>query len=155
MAAVKISNPTSPLARILDGQEGRSFDEMVAASEVRVERLLPGNRDFVRECIVAISHIYDEGEDGMFRRSQELGDLAMSIADVAGAARLPALGEVARGICAMIESLLSAGVWHTDGLNLHIMSLTLLSAGNPLPPGEVTTMLSQLREMRKAIGVLE
>ena len=155
MAAVKISNPTSPLAKILEGHDGRSFDDMVAASEVRVEGLLPANRDFVREQITAITRIYDEGEDGMFRRSHELGDLAMTIAEVAGAARLPALGEVARGIRAMIESLLSAGVWHTDGLNLHIMSLTLLSAGNPLPPDEITKMLSQLREMRRAIGVLE
>ena len=72
-----------------------------------------------------------------------------------GKTQLDAIGEVARGICAMIESLLSAGVWHTDGLNLHIMSLTLLSAGKPLPADEISKMLNQLREMRRAIGVLE
>jgi uncharacterized protein YnzC (UPF0291/DUF896 family) len=155
MAVVKTFNPANRLAQILEGSEGVSFEEMVAASEVRVEDLLPGLRESVREKINAITVIHDEGEDSLFARSQEVGDLAMNIAEVAGAARLPALGEVARGICAMIESLLSAGVWHTDGLNLHIMSLTLLSAGKPLPADEVRKMLKQLREMRRAIGVLE
>ena len=155
MAAVKMSNPANRLAQILEGSDGVSFEEMVAASEVRVENLLPSLRESVREKIDAITEIYEDGEESLFSRSQEVGDLAMNIAEIAGAARLPALGEVARGICAMIESLLSAGVWHTDGLHLHIMSLTLLSAGKPLPADEVSRMLNQLREMRRSIGVFE
>jgi len=155
MAAVKVSKPANRLAQILEGSDGVSFAKLVEASEVRVDNLLPGLRESVREKIDAITKIYNGGEESLSAGSTEVGDLAMNIAEIAGAARLPALGEVARGICAMIESLLSAGVWHTDGLNLHIMSLTLLGAGKPLPADEVSKMLNQLREMRRAIGVLE
>ena len=155
MAVVQITNPPNPLAQILEGSDGVSFDEMVAASAAGIETLLPSIREFVRARIIELTKIFEEGEESMFGRSAEIGALAMNIAEVAGAARLPSLGEVARGICAMVDSLLSAGVWHSEALNLHITSLTLLNAGIPLPPDEIKKMLNQLREMRRAVGVLE
>jgi hypothetical protein len=99
--------------------------------------------------------IYEEGEEIMFARCYEMRDAAMAIADVAAAGRMPHIGEVAAGIRAMIESLSASGVWHTDALELHVTSLVLLSH-DPAPcETEAQTILTRLRGMRKAIGVVE
>ena len=155
MAAVKITRPENRLAKVMEGYEGATFGELVAASERRLDTLSKDLRAYVLQQSAEIIGFGGESEDGLFERCKALGDTAMNVAEVAGAAGLDAIGEVARGIRAMVDSLAVAGVWHTDGLKVHIAALAIL-IGKPATPGkEIALMLGQLHAMRKSLGVVE
>ena len=64
-----------------------------------------------------------------------------------------ALGEVARGVCAMVDCLITSGIWHTEALDLHLTSLSLLCRPDPPSEREEARIIARLREMRFAIGV--
>ena len=154
MTAVRIFNPPNRLAKIVEGHDGVAFNDLVTASERRIEDLQDDIREYVREEVKRIVGIYAHGEEIMFARCKELGDAAMNVADVAGAAKLCDLGEVAGGIRAMIDSLFGKGVWHTDALEAHITSLILFNAESPSKE-EADKVLSRLSKMRAAVGVVE
>ena len=154
MTAVRIFNPPNRLAKIVEGHDGVAFNDLVTASEGRIEDLQDDIREYVREEVKRIVGIYAHGEEIMFARCKELGDAAMNVADVAGAAKLCDLGEVAGGIRAMIDSLFGKGVWHTDALEAHITSLILFNAESPSKE-EADKVLSRLSKMRAAVGVVE
>ncbi len=155
MASVKISMPTNRLGKIVEGHEGVAFDTLVAASEKRLSLMKEDLRTYIQAQIQEIVAIHALGEELMFARCRELEHAAMNIADVAGVAQLGAIGEAANGIRAMIGSLFCKGVWHTDALELHITSLLLLNTDPPPSAEETGSVLSRLRKMRAAVGVVE
>ena len=155
MSQARIFTPPNRLAKILGGLEGRCFDDLVTASENRLGKLEGAIRGYVADQLERLLSIHAQGEVAIFSRSRELGETAMNIAEVAGAARLEATSEVARGLRAMIDSLVTVGVWHTEALSLHISSLALLNRGDPPPVGQTQAMLQELKALRAAIGVVE
>jgi len=155
MTKVRIFDPPNRLAKIVQGSEGVCFDELVAASEDRIELLKDQLQIYVRDQVRRVVWFGSLEEEIIFARCAELGQAAMNIADVAGAAQLEQLGEVAHGIRAMIDSLFCKGVWHTDALEAHITSLALLSHEPPPSAKEGDAILKRLARMRAAIGVIE
>lgn len=147
--------PRNRLADVLAGPEGDLADALVAEAERRVEGLGPEIRaDIDRRCAL-IDEIVAGGEAEAFGRSLELSDAALAICETAAAAGLEPLGDVARGVRAMIDSLIASGVWHSDALELHVQALTLLRMTPPLPLPQRQAMLTRLRDMRRAVGVVE
>jgi len=155
MTKVRIFNPPNGLAKILEGGEGVHFDELVAGSEGRIGEMKDVLQDYVRDQARRVVWFGSLEEEIIFARCGELSQAAMNIADVAGAAELEQLGEVAHGIRAMIDSLYCKGVWHTDALEAHITSLALLNSEPPPSVKEGDAILKRLARVRAAIGVVE
>jgi hypothetical protein len=155
MTNVKIFLPHNRLAKIVDSPDGVAFDKLVADSERRASLMAVSIRAYVSEQIALIVDIYDQGEEILFARCVEVSDAALHIAEIAAAAGSPDLGEAARGIRAMVDSLVNAGVWHTDALELHITSLELFSGSSAPGREEADRILERLQVMRRSIGVIE
>ncbi len=155
MIATKIFWAENRLAKILPKVGGAAFEDLVAASEARVALLADKIREHVSAQVAQIVKIHDMGEEEMFAQCIEIGDAAMNIAETAGAAELQPVGEAARGIRAMVDSLVSSGVWHSDALALHITSLALLNGPTPPSAKETKAILKRLHDLRAAIGVAE
>lgn len=153
MKTVKIFTPDNRLAKVIDSPDGISFAELVGDAEARVETLAEGIGRYVDEQIAVIAAIQVQGELVIFGESLALSRAALNIAEIAGAAGHEALGEVARGVCAMVDGLLASGIWHSDALDLHLTSLSLLN--DPTPPDAVERerIIKRLADMRRAVGI--
>ena len=64
------------------------------------------------------------------------------------------IGEIARGLDAMVQSAAHGGVWRADAVRLHIQSLGMVDQTRPDRTGEAT-ILENLRALRRAIGTVE
>lgn len=154
MAAPRIFTPENRLAKILQTLDGCTRSELIAEAEARVAALRGPIRAFVAEKLQEVLAFCSYSEDLLFAECRTLGDLTLDIAEVAGAGGMEAIGEVARGISAMVDSLLSDGVWHTDALRLHLDALVLLGQEGR-SAAEDDVILERLRRMRRAIKVVE
>ena len=155
MAKARVFTPENRLAKTFGTTAGCSAPELIAAAEVRVTALRPAIRAHVSQKLEAILRYASEGDDVLFAESCNLGEAALSIAEVAGAAGLETVGEIARGISAMVENLVTRGVWHTDALRLHIQALSLTSQTSDDASSENRLMLERLQTMRKVLDVAE
>ena len=88
MTKVRIFDPPNRLAKIVQGSEGVCFDELVAASEDRIELMKDQLQIYVRDQVRRVVWFGSLEEEIMFARCAELGQAAMNIADVAGAAHM-------------------------------------------------------------------
>ena len=153
MSIVKIFTPDNPLAEIIGGPDDPTVACLTRDAETRVGAL----RDQIRSHVAqqhAILAAYAAGpEEEIFANCREIALAARAISDVAGAADMESLGEVARGIFALISALRSKGVWHTDALKLHIDTLALLNRDTPPTRCDAGQMLKRLKGMRDWIGV--
>jgi hypothetical protein len=139
----------------LDTIDAPMAHELVFDANERVKLLEGAIRAYVAEKLKEISWYADQGEEVMFAESRSLADAAFSVAEVAGAAGLQSIGEIARGIGAMVENLFTSGVWHTDALQLHIGALALINEDGSGTTAENAHILERLRAMREAVGVVE
>lgn len=155
MTVARIFTPENRLAKILETLDGPTAAELVAEADGRVEKLSAAIQEYVQEKLQAILSFASQGEDVLFAECRTLSDAALNVAEVAGAAGMEAVGEVARGISAMVDSLLTSGVWHSDALKLHLDALALLSQGGVRSSEESKMILARLRGMREAVGVAE
>jgi hypothetical protein len=153
--SARVFTPENRLAKVLASLEGKTEAELVGAAEARVARLEAVIRDYVKEKLARLLDYARIGEEALFAECRDLGAQANDIAEVASAAGLTAIGEVARGIGAMVDSLIRRGVWHTDALRLHLDALVLLNQRSGANDADDAIMLERLRGMRSAIGVLE
>jgi hypothetical protein len=153
MSYVHISTPRNRLAKIFEGVGGRTIDDMAGDAEVRVQALSSAVRLYAVEQVAEIMRIHRQGEVVMFTQCRVIGTLALNIAETAGAAQMHALGEAARGVCALIDALVTKGVWHADALEAHINTITLFSRDHQLAESEVTRIVDKLYELRASIGV--
>ena len=85
--------------------------------------------------------------------SLELGDAALHIAELAGAAGLADAGEVARGLRAMVDAQHHTGHLRGQAVELHIAALALVSGHDRPGPADTALILSNLHRMRRAVGV--
>ena len=141
------------LAKVIGGPEAPSQEELISKAESNVAAMGDTLRAHVRAQVAEILKYSGQGEDVLFAEAKTLGDAALSVAEVAGAADMVAIGEVARGLSAMVAGL-STGVWHSDALLVHVRSLALVSAQGA-PTAQDAVVLERLAAMRKTIGVVE
>jgi len=154
LSAARVFDVDNTLAKVLCNLGGEISAKLIEQAEAEVSKLHAPIRDYVREEVAAILIYVDVGEDVLFADCERIGRHALNVAEVAGAAGLTGLGEVAGGINALIENLRSAGLWHTEALRLHLRAMTLLSQDTIDAAGE-RLVLERLRTMRRAIGVQE
>jgi hypothetical protein len=154
MIAAHVFTPENRLAKVLASLEGRSKQELVHSAEARAARLQGAIRTYVGEKLERLMAYSAMREEELFAESRELGAHALDVAEVAGAGGLHAVGEIARGITAMIDNLVRRGIWHTDALRLHLDTLALINLRAGASPYD-DIVLSRLRSMRSAIGVVE
>jgi hypothetical protein len=155
MAKPRVFTPENRLAKSFGTTAGASAPELIAAAQVRVTAMGPALRAHVSEKLETIMRYAPEGDDVLLAESHHLGAAALSIAEVAGAAGLETVGEVARGISAMVENFAACGVCHTDALRLHVQALSLASQSPDDASEENRLMLERLRTMRKVLDVAE
>lgn len=153
MAATHVFTPDNRLADVIGDSRHPTAEALEASAVARVATLKDRIQAYVAEQLVVISTLAREREEVIFAECLSLGAAAQAICEVAGAAELESVGEAALGIHAMIEALVSQGVWHTEALKLHIDALGLLAAHPDLPRAEVETTLLRLKTMRERIGV--
>lgn len=155
MAVVRIFTPENRLAKILESVEAPTGRELVAEAEACVADLRDSIVAHVADRLSEIATYAAMGDDLLFGGRRALGAAALDVAEVAGAAGLETVGEIARGISAMIDSHFTSGVWRIDALRVHLGALALVNqrAGEDLAEGAL--VLKHLHTMREAIGVAE
>lgn len=155
MTVARIFTPENRLSKILDSIDAPTTAELLMDAECRVAQLSEAIHAYVAEKLREILAFATEGEEVLFAQCQSLSDAALKVAEVAGAAEMEAIGEVARGISAMVDSLMTSGVWHSDALRLHLDALALVNQSGGGMSEENKVILARLRGMREAIGVVE
>lgn len=150
--AVSLPNP---LAGAVDAATGVAARELVAEAAARVSALRPAIRHYVSLRLREILALSNESDEMLFAESRMLGDAALAVAETAGAAGMETVGEIARGISAMVENLLARGAWHSDALRLHIQALSLASQAADGDAPEDRLMLDRLQAMRKVLDIAE
>lgn len=155
MTAARIFTPENRLAKILQTLDGPTTSELVADADARVSKLAGAIRSYVEEKLDAILAFAEQGEDVLFAECRTLSEVSLNVAEVAGAAGMEAIGEVARGITAMVDSLVTNGVWHSDALKLHLNALALVNQAGGKLTEENQVILTRLKGMREAVGVNE
>jgi hypothetical protein len=153
MAATRIFTPKNRLAGIIGDSQDPTAEALQARAEARVESLKEDIEQFLAQRVATIERIATEREDILFAECLALGEAALSVCEVAGSAGHKTLGEVARGIHAMVDALVTQGVWHTEALQAHMNALAVVAANPETPVEDVGKMLARLKAMRDRIGV--
>ena len=151
--AAFLFKPDNRLEKILGGLDGTSSETLVARSEQRLVDMRESVRDHIREASAQIVDLADAAIEEVFAKCHALGDLALSICEVAHVAEWPAIGEAARGLYEMVEALVQRGAWHDGALKVHVDALRLLTSEPPPPEEAVGLILAKLRAMRERVGV--
>lgn len=154
MSGARIFAAENRLSKALS-PKGCTSAELVGFADDRVKQLEGEIRAYVRDKLDLIVAFTSLDEDLLFGESRQLGEHALSVADVAGAAGMAGVGEIARGISSMVENLLSSGIGHADALRLHLNAIALLSRRAESDSAEEEVVLARLRGMRGAIGIVE
>lgn len=149
MTAIRIFTPTNPLAQVIN-ETGRTAEELVSASEGRLEALADDMNALVRAHLAQLVALRGRGRSGLVAHAAELSRVGMGIAEIAGAAKRPLLGEGARGLLAMLEGLAPAGGRGGEALAVHIDALELLAAEPE--PAAAEALLGGLAAMRAQLG---
>lgn len=154
MTSVHIFKPPNRLAKVIAPYDGAKAELLVENARSRVAELDSQIRGYVAKMLAKIADYATADDPKLFAARPALAAAALNIADVAGAIGMEAIGDIARGIDAMIESSANGEVWHPDALRLHIHSLGLISQ-TPGDRTEETVVVENLRALRRAIGIIE
>src|ERR1700760_4949324 len=104
MTDVRIFTPPNRLAKVLIDVGGRTSDEIVETANVYLEELEDPLRRVVAKQIARIMALQHRGDSTLLVHAKELGDAALAIAETAAVAKMPAVGEAARGLRAMVDT---------------------------------------------------
>jgi hypothetical protein len=152
---VKVFLPENRLADFVGVVDGVLPNELVSAAEARVEDMRESLEEVIAATLEEMLALGMQPEELVFADCREISRLALEIAEIAGAAGMTSIGEAARGVRIMIDSLFLGGVWHSDALRLHFEALQLLSSEPRPGPDEETAILARLQRMRQRVGVRE
>jgi hypothetical protein len=155
MAAPQVFTPENRLSKVIGGLGASESRVLVSGAEDRVNLASEAVRTFVRDEVRVILSFSGKSEENLHAESHRLEDSAVRVAEVAGAVGLEAIGEVARGMVAMMASLRTTGVLHIKALELHLSSLALINQGPGGQTADVEVILTRLATMRHAIGIAE
>ncbi len=150
----RVYDVENTLSKVVVNLGGDAPSKLVEQANERVSTLEGAIRTYCMEQVTHIIAFAALSEEDLFAESAKLGRHALNVADIAGAAGLTAIGEVANGINSLLENLASGGLWHSEALRLHLNSMTLISDGAVGAQAE-KMVLERLRAMRRAIGAQE
>ena len=153
MAAAIIFKPENRLASIVSGPGGVTVDALQRAASENLAKIEAGVRAYVDDQLETIRALNGKPEEIIFAECAEINEAALAICEVAGAAGLPGLGNAARALHVMVDSLFTQGVWHTEALKLHMEAVIMFAANPNLGPTEALQVLARLKGMRDLIGV--
>jgi hypothetical protein len=151
----QIMQPASRLAGVVDNDRGVLTGDLAAHADARVALLADNIRRYVRDLLAGLLPHSNSTDAVILYQLPSIGQAASDIADVAGAARLRIIGEICRGIGAMVATHQTTGACHIGALRLHLSTLRLIDFdhGDRMAGGDA--LLDQLRAMRAAIGTIE
>jgi hypothetical protein len=153
MTNTRIFTPKNHLASILSDSAGKTAATLSAASQALLDGMAEGLREKLQIQISRLMAFRAGGE--ALSRVLELGDVAMNIVEIAGAAGRPQLGEAARGVLAMTDGQDCAAPAFRDALAVHVGAVLLLAA-DPAPTQEdAEGVLRQLLDVRRFLGVMD
>jgi hypothetical protein len=155
MTAPQAFIPRNRLASALKDTGGETAAELIAAADRLVAGKCEAIKAYVGETVARIVALETVRDEELRAQGETIGRDALGIADVAGAAGLETLGEVARGLAVAVQALRESGVWRADVLRLHISGLRAVATGQAGPPEAVGALLLQLRALRAAFGATE
>jgi hypothetical protein len=155
MPPATLYTPRNRLAKVVGGAGDPTLAILTARAETHVRSVTGDIRAFVLQSVSRLTALANRPEAEVVADRQAIGDLALAICEVAGAAGLASIGDVARGIRAMTDAWASPEAWHADAFRLHIDSLALLSAGTGEAETAAESVLLRLRHMRGWLGVPE
>lgn len=95
-----------------------------------------------------------DGEDALFGECRALARHAAGVAELATAADLTAMADVANGIQETVDSLMALGLWHVVALKLHLDALRAFNSP-AVTAADEAAILERLRNLRADIGVGE
>jgi hypothetical protein len=150
-----IFTPENRLAKILLNVDAPMAHQLIQQADVRVAQLADVIREHVVNKLKKVLDLAGATEADLLAECKAIGANATEIAEVAGAAGLETIGEIARGVAAMVENQVKRGLWHGEALRLHINTLSLVSEGASENPAADAKLADELRVLRKAIGVIE
>ena len=153
MTAVKIFTPVNRLKETVTERYGRDREQLARASEARVEQLAPQLRAQVAEKVARLVALRQVEVDHLCQHTLEIGDAAMGIAELAGAAGQPRLGEAARGVLAMLPALRAGDSRAANAMLVHLTSLELISGQEPGGGDDLAAVLARLAGLRQALGL--
>lgn len=153
MSVVRIFTPDNRLKGVIGGPNDPTAASLVRDAEMRLRPLQGVIQKDVADLCGVIARLADGPEEQVFANSRDIGDAARAICEVAGIANLTAVGEAARGVHAMIDALVTVGVWHTEALELHIDAVALFNSEAPPSQAETDKILARLKAMRDWVGV--
>lgn len=154
MSKARLFTPPNRLADVLQTGRGAPAHEHIANAEKRVADIAPSIRTYVFERAQRILALANERDAASLQLDPTLGATAQEMSEVAGAADLQGMGEVARGISAIVNWAATASQPRPEALALHLDALRLLEAGEGHAEGE-DQMLERLHALRTALGVPE
>lgn len=154
MQTARSFTPENRLARALR-PHGPTAETLIADADARVAALADNIRSFVAARIALIAPYADRAEDELFAACRDIGAPATDIAEVAEAAGLEAVGAVARGVCIMLDGLVTLGVWHTEALCIHLRALRLVGGPDGPTDKEHRRIVSDLLALRLSLGLAE
>lgn len=150
MSEARVYAVRNRISEALLSKDGPTIDSLVSDADARVARLADRIGVFVAGRVAVLAAYAEQPEEALFSGCKSIAEPAMSIAEVAEAAGLEAVGAVARGICVMLDGLVSRGIWHTDALRIHLRALALVHGQAGLPAGLM--MVEELRSLRSSLG---
>jgi len=154
MQPVRIFTPENRLARALRS-DGPSHESLIADADRRVLALADKIRAFVGERIAQITPYADRSEDDLFAGCRDISGPALDIAEVAAAAGLHAVAAIARGVCVMLDGLVTLGVWHTEAMCIHLRALRLVGDWTSSSGEDDHRIVADLLDLRRSIGLAE
>jgi hypothetical protein len=138
---------------ILGSSADPTAEDLAQNAERRVATLKSSLRSHVAGQVRIIAAMSNLSEETVFAQSTALGNAALAICEIAGAAEMAPLGEAARGIYILMEAQKSQGVWHTDALRLHINALMMFDKDPDISTATAEGILAELKTLRDWIGV--
>jgi hypothetical protein len=153
-ATPKVYKVTNFASIPLDGPDAPLVEHLVKDAEARVDKI----KDLVREEIMPqvrnlLCHA-ETRDDELAMASAQIAAAALSTAEVAGAARMAATGEIARGLRVLIEDGQAKRAFHTGAIRLHLDALVLVSRTGE-DSAEAKVVADQLQAMLRHMGLAD
>ena len=149
----RIFVPENTLARGIDAPGAADIDDMIREAARRVETLAPAVDDFVSDRAVSLLRAMAGPPPATAEARLALAPEAALLAEVAGAGRPNAVGEIAKGIAVLIRHLTAEGGWRADLIHVHAAAMALAMSRERKP--NLGVLLSGLRSARASVGALE
>ncbi|MDP3370164.1 MAG: hypothetical protein Q8R45_10660 [Brevundimonas sp.] len=150
MSQARVYAVRNRISEALFSKDGPTVESLVSDADARVALLSASIEAFVAGEVAVLAAFAEQPEEALLSGCQAIGEPAMNIAEVAEAAGMDAVGGVARGICVMLDGLVSRGIWRTDALRLHLRALTLVHGQSSQPAG--LKIVEELRSLRSSLG---